>query len=65
MSFRIKKADLFHSGVEPKDYDMVEFFIKRLKLWTGITKAKEVSSTAKSFISDSFMLPMLINAFPF
>ena len=27
---------------DPPDGDMVAFFIKRLKLWTGLTKAREV-----------------------
>lgn len=37
-------AELYHSTVEPQDYEMVEFFLKRLKLWMGLSKAKEVNS---------------------
>lgn len=36
------QAELYGPTIEPQDYEMVEFFIKRLKLWMGITKAKEV-----------------------
>jgi len=36
------KAELYRPAMEPQDYQMVEFFIKRLKLWMGLTKAKEV-----------------------
>ena len=43
-SFRAEQADLHRPTIEPQDYEMVEFFIKRLKLWMGLTKAKEVGS---------------------
>lgn len=36
------QAELYRPTIEPQDYEMVEFFIKRLKLWMGITKTKEV-----------------------
>ncbi|KAK2885110.1 hypothetical protein Q8A73_021584 [Channa argus] len=39
--YRAERAELFHPTIEPQDYEMVEFFIKRLKLWMGLTKAKE------------------------
>lgn len=45
MAFRTGQAELYCPTIEPQDYEMVEFFIKRLKLWMGITKAKEVGST--------------------
>lgn len=45
MVFRTGQAELYRPTIEPQDYEMVEFFIKRLKLWMGITKAKEVGST--------------------
>lgn len=44
MSLRAEQAELYHPTIEPQDYEMVEFFIKRLKLWMGLTKAKEVGS---------------------
>lgn len=39
---RAEKADLYHPSTEPQEYELVEFFIKRIKLWLGLTKAKEV-----------------------
>lgn len=44
VSSRAEQAELYHPSIEPQDYEMVEFFIKRLKLWMGLTKAKEVNS---------------------
>lgn len=53
---------------------MVEFFIKRLKLWMGLTKAKEVSTTLAvvHFVGNTlkifhgqFMLLIPQNSFPF
>lgn len=44
LSLRAEQAELHHPNIEPQDYEMVEFFIKRLKLWMGLTKAKEVGS---------------------
>lgn len=45
MVLRREQAELYRPTIEPQDYEMVEFFIKRLKLWMGITKAKEVSGS--------------------
>jgi len=42
VSSRAAQAELHRPPVQPQDYEMVEFFIKRLKLWMGLTKAKEV-----------------------
>lgn len=39
---REEKAELHQPTIEPQDHEMVEFFIKRLKLWMGLTKTKEV-----------------------
>ncbi|XP_026207627.1 polycystin-1-like [Anabas testudineus] len=39
--YREERAELYHPNIEPQDYEMVEFFIKRLKLWMGLTKTKE------------------------
>ncbi|KAM6897519.1 polycystin-1 [Xenentodon cancila] len=46
-AYREEKADFFHPKIEPQDYEMVEFFIKRLKLWMGITKAKQFRHRVK------------------
>lgn len=44
VSFRAEQTELYRPTIEPQDYEMVEFFIKRLKLWMGLTKPKEVGS---------------------
>ncbi|KAF7653465.1 hypothetical protein LDENG_00082420 [Lucifuga dentata] len=40
-TYREEQAEMYRPAVELQDYEMVEFFIKRLKLWMGLTKAKE------------------------
>ncbi|XP_069012250.1 polycystin-1 [Embiotoca jacksoni] len=46
-TYRAEEAELFHPTIEPQDYEMVEFFIKRLKLWMGLTKAKQFRHRVK------------------
>ncbi|XP_061823857.1 polycystin-1 [Nerophis lumbriciformis] len=46
-AYRAEKADIYRPSTEPQDYEMVEFFIKRLKLWIGLTKAKEFRHRVK------------------
>ncbi|XP_070708244.1 polycystin-1 [Pempheris klunzingeri] len=46
-AYRAEQAELYHPTIEPQDYEMVEFFIKRLKLWMGLTKAKEFRHRVK------------------
>ncbi|XP_051273916.1 polycystin-1 isoform X2 [Dicentrarchus labrax] len=46
-TYRAEKAELYRPTIEPQDYEMVEFFIKRLKLWMGLTKAKEFRHRVK------------------
>ncbi|TKS90160.1 Polycystin-1 [Collichthys lucidus] len=46
-SVRTEQAELYCPTIEPQDYEMVEFFIKRLKLWMGLTKAKEFRHRVK------------------
>ncbi|XP_077358515.1 polycystin-1 isoform X3 [Festucalex cinctus] len=46
-AYRAEKADIYRPTAEPQDYEMVEFFIKRLKLWIGLTKAKEFRHRVK------------------
>uniref|UniRef100_A0A3Q2ZEU2 Polycystic kidney disease 1b n=1 Tax=Kryptolebias marmoratus TaxID=37003 RepID=A0A3Q2ZEU2_KRYMA len=47
MSSRVRQAEVFQLAMEPHDYEMVEFFIKRLKLWMGLTKAKQFRHRVK------------------
>ncbi|XP_058477572.1 polycystin-1 isoform X2 [Solea solea] len=46
-AYRAEQAELYHPTIEPQDYEMVEFFIKRLKLWMGLTKAKQFRHRVK------------------
>ncbi|XP_034426558.1 polycystin-1 [Hippoglossus hippoglossus] len=46
-AYRAEQAELYHPTIEPQDYEMVEFFIKRLKLWMGLSKAKEFRHSVK------------------
>ncbi|XP_029954702.1 polycystin-1 [Salarias fasciatus] len=46
-TYRAEQAELFQPTIEPQDYEMVEFFIKRLKLWMGLTKAKQFRHRVK------------------
>ncbi|XP_047466063.1 polycystin-1 [Mugil cephalus] len=46
-TYRAERAALFLPAIEPQDYEMVEFFIKRLKLWMGLTKAKQFRHRVK------------------
>ncbi|TNN04183.1 hypothetical protein fugu_001212 [Takifugu bimaculatus] len=46
-TYRAEKVKLYHPSTEPQDYEMLEFFIKRLKLWLGLKKAKEFRHSVK------------------
>ncbi|KAJ8363622.1 hypothetical protein SKAU_G00124530 [Synaphobranchus kaupii] len=46
-SYRAAQAEMYRPAMEPQDYDMVEFFIKRLKLWMGLSKSKEFRHKVK------------------
>ncbi|XP_070847293.1 polycystin-1 [Chaetodon trifascialis] len=46
-AYRAEQAELYCPTTETQDYEMVEFFIKRLKLWMGLTKAKEFRHSVK------------------
>ncbi|NXN97253.1 PKD1 protein, partial [Rhinopomastus cyanomelas] len=40
-SYREMHSELFRPAFEPQDYEMVELFVRRLKMWMGFSKAKE------------------------
>ncbi|NWU96861.1 PKD1 protein, partial [Upupa epops] len=40
-SYRQMHCELFRPAFEPQDYEMVELFVRRLKMWMGFSKAKE------------------------
>ncbi|NXF01300.1 PKD1 protein, partial [Smithornis capensis] len=40
-SYRDMHFELYRPAFEPQDYEMVELFMRRLKMWMGFSKAKE------------------------
>ncbi|NXP21864.1 PKD1 protein, partial [Scytalopus superciliaris] len=40
-SYRHMHCELYRPAFEPQDYEMVELFVRRLKMWMGFSKAKE------------------------
>ncbi|XP_066519118.1 polycystin-1 [Hoplias malabaricus] len=46
-TYRTLRREMYCSYLEPQDYEMVEFLIKRLKLWMGLSKAKEFRHRVK------------------
>lgn len=45
--YRSAHADISQPTVEPQDYEMIEFCLKRFKLWLGLSKAKEFRHKVK------------------
>lgn len=41
-TYRMVQTEINRPPIEPQDYEMVQFLIKRLKLWMGLSKTKEV-----------------------
>ncbi|XP_059572446.1 polycystin-1 isoform X2 [Alligator mississippiensis] len=39
--YREMHFELYRPAFEPQDYEMVELFVRRLKMWMGFSKAKE------------------------
>lgn len=42
--YREMNFELYRPAFEPQDYEMVELFVRRLKLWMGFSKVKEVGA---------------------
>uniref|UniRef100_A0A8C8S7J6 Polycystin 1, transient receptor potential channel interacting n=1 Tax=Pelusios castaneus TaxID=367368 RepID=A0A8C8S7J6_9SAUR len=40
-NYRELRFELYRPAFEPQDYEMVELFVRRLKLWMGFSKVKE------------------------
>ena len=36
------RAELYQPAVDLQDYEMVELFLRRLKMWMGLSRTKEV-----------------------
>ncbi|XP_056111481.1 polycystin-1 isoform X1 [Rhinichthys klamathensis goyatoka] len=46
-TYRMVQTDIYRPSMEPQDYEMVQFLIKRLKLWMGLSKTKEFRHKVK------------------
>ncbi|XP_056628016.1 polycystin-1 [Triplophysa dalaica] len=46
-TYRMVQAEINRPPIEPQDYEMVQFLIKRLKLWMGLSKTKEFRHRVK------------------
>ncbi|XP_051558182.1 polycystin-1-like [Myxocyprinus asiaticus] len=40
-NYRRAKAEMYRPAVDLQDYEMVELFLRRLKMWMGLSRAKE------------------------
>ncbi|XP_069057848.1 polycystin-1-like [Pleurodeles waltl] len=45
--YRRARADIYQPTAERQDYEMIEFCLKRFKLWLGLSKAKEFRHKVK------------------
>lgn len=39
--------EMYRPAFESQDYEMVELFVRRLKMWMGFSKGKEVSAASR------------------
>ncbi|KAJ8399764.1 hypothetical protein AAFF_G00408690 [Aldrovandia affinis] len=46
-TYRAVQAEMYRPTMDPQDYEMVEFLLKRLKLWMGLSKTKEFRHKVK------------------
>ncbi|XP_078257383.1 polycystin-1 [Rhinoraja longicauda] len=46
-NYRHIRAEMYRPAIEPQDYEMMEFFIRRFKLWIGLAKGKEFRHKVK------------------
>uniref|UniRef100_H3B277 Polycystin 1, transient receptor potential channel interacting n=1 Tax=Latimeria chalumnae TaxID=7897 RepID=H3B277_LATCH len=46
-SYQGVRSEMYRPAMEPQDYEMIEFFIKRFKLWIGLSKTKEFRHKVK------------------
>ena len=55
-AYKLTRSQLyFKSSLEPQDYEMIDFMLKRFKLWAGIIKPKPVSGIVNLVLSLSVM----------
>lgn len=57
-TYRMVQTEIYRPSMEPQDYEMVQFLIKRLKLWMGLSKTKEVQIPCMTIIK---MIESFIN----
>ena len=60
-NYRRARAELYRPVVDLQDYEMVELFLRRLKMWMGLSRTKEVgallvSTSCFMFLRDSYFL---------
>ncbi|XP_051876950.1 polycystin-1 isoform X2 [Pristis pectinata] len=46
-NYRVMKLEMHRPAVEPQEYELVELFVRRLKMWIGVSKAKEFRHKVK------------------
>ncbi|XP_059835038.1 polycystin-1 isoform X1 [Hypanus sabinus] len=46
-NYQVMRLELHRPAVEPQEYELVELFIRRLKMWMGVSKAKEFRHKVK------------------
>ncbi|MBN3308044.1 PKD1 protein, partial [Amia calva] len=40
-NYSLVRSEMYRPAFEPQDYEMVELFLRRLKMWMGLSKTKE------------------------
>ncbi|MGH0137686.1 UNVERIFIED_CONTAM: hypothetical protein FKN15_021799 [Acipenser sinensis] len=40
-NYNVVRFEMYRPAIEPQDYEMMELFLRRLKMWMGISKTKE------------------------
>lgn len=51
--YRETRFEMYRPAFESQDYEMVELFLRRLKMWMGFSKAKEVRGGGKPGLGGS------------
>lgn len=62
-SYREMHFELYRPAFEPQDYEMVELFVRRLKMWMGFSKAKEVSAARESLCVRALVAGLKVQVF--
>ncbi|XP_061469357.1 uncharacterized protein LOC133378747 [Rhineura floridana] len=54
-SYHTVHSEIYHPAIEPQDYEMIDFLVKRFKLWLGLSKTKEFRHKVKFEGMDSLI----------